>query len=143
MSYSNIYDKERKMNEIPKKMAILFLECMVCCNDLEKINNQIYGNSIEKEIFSQIKWEMKINAEENKNKYNKHLFGEDDEDNIIMNHNETIHSNKTYDSVYEENENDSKYQIKTIEQKIDIYPNNYYKIFEKKKKIKIKILIII
>ena len=136
ISHSNIYDKERKMNEIPKKMAVLFLECMVCCNNLEKINNQIYGNAIEKEIFSQIKWEMKINSEENKNKYNKHLFEEDGEDNI-NNHNDTIESNNTYNSAYEENENDSKYKIKTIEQKIDIYPNNYYKIAERKKKFNI------
>ena len=79
---------------------------------------------------------MKINSEENKNKYNKHLFGEDCEDNI-NNHNDTIESNNTYNSAYEENENDSKYKIKTIEQKIDIYPNNYYKIAERKKKFNI------
>ena len=79
---------------------------------------------------------MKINSEENKNKYNKHLFEEDDEENI-NNHNDTIESNNTYNSAYEENENDSKYKIKTIEQKIDIYPNNYYKIAERKKKFNI------
>ena len=52
ISYSNIYDKDKRASENQKKMAVSYLECLISCNDLEKINNQIYGNSIEKEIFS-------------------------------------------------------------------------------------------
>ncbi len=131
---SDSSEKEKKMNDIQKKMAVLFLECMVCCNDLEKKNNQIYGNSIEREIFSQIKWEMKINSEGNKKMLNnKHLFGENEEDSGYFNDNKQ--SNQTTNSMEEEDGNSSKYKIKSLEQKIDIYPNNYYKITEGKKKI--------
>ena len=126
ISNSYIYCKE-KISEMPKKMAVLFLECMVTCNNLEKINNQIYGNSIEKEMFSQIKWEINISADEN-NEYNKNLFIEDNEENMDKNQIlETNRTNNISNEIYSQN------KIKTLEQKIDIYPNNYYKITEGKK----------
>jgi hypothetical protein len=69
---------------------------------------------------------MKINSEENK--INNNLFGENKEDNDIK---QSIKTNK---SIYEDDEKSSKYKVKSISQKIDIYPNNYYKITEEKKK---------
>ena len=132
ISNSNIYDREKRINDIPKKMAVLFLECLVCCNDLQKINNQIYGNSIEKEIFFQLNWEMKINSE-NKDKLNKkHLFFYEKKD-IILNNNESIESDKTTNNIDDKNEIYSKYKVKILEEKLEIYPNNYYKISEGKK----------
>ena len=128
----NINDREKKINDIPKKMAVLFLECLVCCNDLQKINNKIYGNSIEIEIFSQLNWEMKI-ISENKNIFNnKHLFTNEN-DEIILNNNESIETDRTINNIYEHNETYSKYKIKILDEKLEIYPNNYYKISEGKK----------
>ena len=40
--------KEKKLDLIPKRLMALFMECMVSCNTLEKKNNQLAGNSIEK-----------------------------------------------------------------------------------------------
>ena len=77
---------------------------------------------------------MKINSEGNKKMLNnKHLFGENEEDSGYFNDNKQ--SNQTTNSMEEEDGNSSKYKIKSLEQKIDIYPNNYYKITEGKKKI--------
>ena len=112
ISCSNIYDKEKKVSDIPKKMAVLFLECMVSCNNLEKINNQIYGNSIEKEIISQLKWEMKINLDENQYHYKKNLFTEENKENIY--NNESYPSFKTNNSMNDQNEKNSKNKIKIL-----------------------------
>ena len=136
VSYSNIYDKEKRVNDIPKKMAVLFLECMISCNNLEKINNQIYGNSIEKEIISQLKWEMKINLDENQNQYKKHLYTEENKENMY--NNESYPSFKTNNCIYEQSEKHSKNKTKILEQKLDLYPKNYYKITEGKKNGNIK-----
>ena len=48
---------------------------MLSCNDIEKINNEIIGNSIDVNIFNNMKWEIKtyyIN-ESNKNNKNKEI----------------------------------------------------------------------
>ena len=129
VSYSNIYDKDKKVSDSQKKLAVLFLECLISCNDLEKINNQIYGNSIEKEIFSQSKWEMKINSEENKYQFKKFFYGEENKNNA---NEESSPSFKTFNSLYEQKENYSEYKVKILDEQIDLYPNNYYKITEGK-----------
>ena len=130
ISYSNIYDKDKRASENQKKMAVSYLECLISCNDLEKINNQIYGNSIEKEIFSQSKWEMKINSDESKYQIKKNVFFEEDKSNT---NNESFRSLKTINETYDVNEKFSEYKVKILDEKIDLYPNNYYKITEGKK----------
>ena len=130
ISNSNVFEKEKKMNDIPKKMIVLFLECMISCNNLEKINNQIYGHSIEKEIFNQSKWEMKINSE-NTLQFKKNFLADEN-----INDEDTIQSDKTFISNYEVSEIYSK--IKIVEQKLDLYPNDYYKITEGKKNYMLK-----
>ena len=110
ISYSKIQDY------FPKNIGALFIECMMCCNSLEKINNKIFGNTIEAEIFTLLKWEMKIQDDE---------FEDENNENI----------NKVKNSE-EKNPNDEycKYKIKILQKKVEIYPNNYYKIKEKNKK---------
>ena len=39
--------KDKHFKLFPKKLMVLFMECMVSCNTLDKKNNQIAGNAIE------------------------------------------------------------------------------------------------
>ena len=85
----------------------------MCCNSLDKINNKLFGNSIETEIFTQLKWEMKIKDDDE--------FENENNDNISkIKYNEEKHNNKGY----------CKYKIKILQKKVEIYPNDYYKIKE-------------
>lgn len=122
---------DKKINEIPKQMATLFLECMICCNNLEKINNKLVGNFLEKEILSQIKWQLKILSDDKEKKLNEQFFEEDED---YKNYNKGFQNNKNDNfSIYYKNETNLKYKIKISEQKLDVYPNDYYKIAERKK----------
>jgi magnesium-transporting ATPase (P-type) len=128
---NNITRDDKRINEIPKKMATLFLECMICCNNLEKINNKLVGNFLEKEILSQIKWQLKIISDDNDKKSNEQ---DNKKNSNNMTKNKSVQSNKTDNfSVYCKNGNNMKYKVKISEQKLDIYPNDYYKIGERKK----------
>ena len=130
---------EKKINEIPKKMATLFLECMLCCNNLEKINNKLVGNFLEKEILSKIKWQLKIVSDDNDKKSNDQSEvdkdkDKDNDDKKKVAKNLSVQSNFTDNfSFYCKNGNNSKYKVKISEQKLDVYPNDYYKIVERKK----------
>ena len=128
--------QERNIKMFPKKLMVLFLECMASCNTLEKKNNQIAGNEIEKEIFTHIKWEIKPNyaKEEAKDFLNsnnklkkveeKEMIDEDDNEYKNLER-KTINSKP--DIIYED---DGK--IKINDENINIYPNSYYKITEGK-----------
>ena len=121
-----------KNNEIIEKKILyqtyqytaLFLECLLSCNNLERINNEIFGNIIETKIFNDMKWEIRTYDSEN-------YILEDNQDNRNnINYEKssfTIESNKNkYDF-------DNNYNL--IDKKIsDIYPKNYYKITESLKK---------
>ena len=113
ISYSKI-EESQKFEEYSKSMTALFLECLLSCNSLEKINNKLFGISIEREIFSQIKWEMKISDE--KSDYDINPKEKNLENEASLNH-----------SKY------SKYSIRVLHQKIEIFPNNYYQIMENNK----------
>ena len=128
--------QEKNIKMFPKKLMVLFLECMASCNTLEKKNNQIAGNEIEKEIFTHIKWEIKPNyaKEEAKDFLNsnnklkkveeKEMIDEDDNEYKNLER-KTINSKP--DIIYED---DGK--IKINDENINIYPNSYYKITEGK-----------
>ena len=128
-----IRDKQVKL--FPKKLMVLFMECMVSCNTLDKKNNQIAGNAIEKEIFTHVKWEMKVNniKEETSDFSNGKTkkLGENDEENLestitITNIDlRTVNSKKTI--LYDD---DGK--VKIYEEMMNIFPNSYYKITEGK-----------
>ena len=134
---NNITIDDKRINEIPKKMATLFLECMICCNNLEKINNKLVGNFLEKEILSEIKWQLKIISDDNNKNANEQFRGKVDKDNKKKNSmikNNSVQSDKTDNfRVYYKSGNNLKYKVKISEQKLDIFPNDYYKIAERKK----------
>jgi len=99
-----------KINKESCEYTTLFLECLLSCNNIEKFNNEIFGNSIETEIFKNMRWDMKA--------YNYN--GSD------IDLNEDISKNKS--------ENKKEFKGPKIgyldRSKNDIYPNNYYKITE-------------
>ena len=104
-----------KMNKDICEHSALFLECLLSCNNLEKYNIEIIGNPIEKQIFENMKWDIKT--------YN---FSSDNQDKELLEEDNSyfyqISNNKySYDYI---NSN-------LIDKRInDIYPNNYYKITE-------------
>ena len=121
ISYSRIQDSQR-IGNFPKNISTLFMECMMCCNSLDKINNKLFGNSIETDIFTELKWEMKIKDDE---------LEDDNNANISkIKNNEEKQSNKGY----------CKYKIKILQKKVEIYPNDYYKIKEGNKTFNNKLL---
>ena len=99
-----------KINKESCEYTTLFLECLLSCNNIERFNNEIFGNSIETEIFKNMRWDMKA--------YNSN--GSD------IDLNEDISKNKSV------NKKEFKGQkIGYLDRsKNDIYPNNYYKITE-------------
>ena len=105
---------EKKDKDICKYSA-LFLECLLSCNNLEKYNIEIIGNPIEKQIFENMKWDIKT-YNFSSNSQDKELLEEDNSYFYQI-------SNNKYSYDYS-NSN-------LIDKRInDIYPNNYYKITE-------------
>ena len=106
-------------NKKTDKYLALFIECLLCCNNIEKYNIELFGSVIETTLFDDMKWEIKTY--------------------------DYIYDNKAqYDKNYEYNYSYSNYinssisykddQFNLIENKIiDVYPKNYYKIKESSK----------
>ena len=92
--------------------STLFLESLLSCNNLEKYGMEIFGNSIDLEIFKSMKWDIKS------------------DNNYINNINSDL------DYQYNKFDTDSEYsKLNFFEKsKNDIFPNNYYKITESIKK---------
>ena len=115
------YKKESKFdlnkNNIEKasqkccEYSTLFLESLLSCNNLEKYGMEIFGNSLDSEIFKTMKWDIKAD-----NNYS----------NII---------NSDTDYSYHKTDNNSIYsKVSYHEKEInDIFPSNYYKITESTK----------
>ena len=109
---------ETKLNNESCHYTTLFLECLLSCNNLEKINNEIFGNTIEAKIFNIFKWDMKTYDSNNYEQDNKN--NDNNENNIFFS--ELIRQKTKYDF-----DNDSNLIDKKIS---DIFPMNYYKITE-------------
>ncbi len=106
-------------NKESYEYTTIFLECLLSCNNIEKYNTEIFGNSIETIIFRNFNWDMKSF------RFNKNLDDKSkdiNDSNNISNLNQTNSENKKF-------EYDGKSNL--IDNNInDIYPNNYYKITE-------------
>ena len=44
---------------------VLFLECLLCCNNIEIYDMEFFGNDLEIELFNDMKWNIKENNENN------------------------------------------------------------------------------
>ena len=95
----------------------IFLECLLSCHNIEKYNTEIFGNSIEIDIFQNMRWDIK-SFRFNNNLNEKEINNSNDYSNLNK---EGIENKKFY--------YDNKLNL--IDKNInDIYPNNYYKITE-------------
>ena len=111
---NNLY--KDKINKESYEYTALFIECMLSCNNLEKYNIEIFGNPVEKEIFSNMRWDIKTYS------FNTNKNGELLKDDI-SNESQTINNHYYLDKKV------------IINKRIDdIYPKNYYKITESLKK---------
>ena len=107
-----------KINQESNECVTLFLECLLSCNNIEKFNTDIFGNSVETAIFKNMKWDIKSYRFNNEN--NKEQEINFSSENLFLNKNNSD-NNKSY----------SDNNINIIDNNInDIYPNNYYKITE-------------
>ena len=108
-----------KINLESSECITLFLECLLSCNNIEKYNTEIFGNSIETEIFKNMKWDIKSF------RFNNNI-----------NKKEIEYSNDySYLNEMNNNNDNNKFQFdhnfNLVDKNInDIYPNNYYKITE-------------
>ena len=121
------------------ELSALFLQCLICCTNLIRVNNEICGNLIEKEIIDIMKWDINTVEIMSDNSDNSNLNNQNNSENIIdkihrvgsiffNKSNNIINNNYNYDSMNIINE---------------AFPKNYYKITEglkmpKKKPINIR-----
>ena len=118
LKLKNYEINEIKYNKESFHYTTLFLECLLSCNNLEKIDNEIFGNTIEVKIFNNFKWDMKTYDSNNYEEENKN----NDNNDKIFYFNEIKREKTKYDF-----DNDSNLIDKKIS---DIFPRNYYKITE-------------
>ena len=98
-----------KLNAKVESHLTLFLECILCCSDVDKFGIDLFGSKIETTLFNNMKWDIK--QYDNNNDKEK---------------------NQNYEKISVKNIN-SNYFI--IQKKIyDIFPKNYYKLSETSKK---------
>ena len=123
--YQNYLDKsETNINNFnikyydskTKYPIVLFLECLLSCNSIEKYDIETFGNDIEIEMFKDLKWEIKQIEDSN---YNSN--------NIQINYIREINLFKEIRNI--NNSRFSCHDYYYISKKvIDIFPNNYYKL---------------
>ena len=119
----NSYKNSIKENNTNYEMSALFLQCLICCSNLIKINNEICGNIIEKEIIDMMKWD--INTVE--------IISEDNLDPKNQNKNESIIDKiHRIGSIFFNNTNNisSNYNLASSNIISEIFPKNYYRITE-------------
>ena len=116
--FNNIYIKN-------ESTLALFLECLFCCNNIEKYDMDFFGNKMEIEMFDDMKWDIKQDDENIKN-YIKIKFFKD-----INNAKENKNQNNM-------KSNNHYYYI--IRKTTDIFPKNYYKLTKSSNNLKKKIL---
>jgi len=109
-----------KMSKESCECTTIFLECLLSCNNIEKYNTEIFGNSIEIDIFKNMNWDMKSFRFNNNNIIDK--SDGSSYSNSFSYLTQSIGESKKY--YYDE-------KFNLIDKNInDIYPNNYYKITE-------------
>ena len=105
------------------KLCTHFLECLICCNNVDKNNNnELSGNILEQEIFKTFKWDIKysILKENEKEKINSY-FKENKTPNSIC------HLSNDFFDINEKLLNAFEIENDKIP---EIFPIQYYKITE-------------
>ena len=65
--YYQNYLNDNLKNNNSEFTKILFLECLLCCNSIEKYDTDFFGNNLELGIFKDMKWDIEQNEEINAN----------------------------------------------------------------------------
>ena len=137
MNNNNYYSNKQSLVDSNKSHAnkarnqfneytVLFLECLLSCNNLEKFGPDLFGNKIEITIFNDMKWDMKVVSNEEE---------KDIDNNNLKNTDSGMNKNKKHNNI------NKKFNV-IQNRRNDIFPKNYFKISEsfikteKEKKIK-------
>ena len=94
------YMMEKDLSTLSQMKIVLFLECLLSCNNIEINNFELFGNNLELQLFNDMKWNIRENENNSNKKIKINVFEEKSYSNY-----------KHY------------YITKNI---IDIFPNNYY-----------------
>ena len=120
------YKNSIKENNSHYELSALFLQCLVCCSHLLKINNEICGNIIEKEIIELMKWDINTVEIISENSNNLDSKNKENSENIIN----KIHR---IGSVFFNNSssmNINYYNLFSSNIISEVFPKNYYRITE-------------
>ena len=124
----SFFDKnvDIKNSNICYELSALFLQCLVCCTNLTKINNEICGNLIEKEIINIIKWDINTIELLSENNETTNYNNKESKENII----DKIQKldNMFLNDLNKNNNNNYNYNSLNIIN--EVFPKNYYKITE-------------
>ena len=107
------------------ELSALFLQCLICCTNLAKINNEICGNIIEKEIIDIIKWDINTVELSKENNDVTNYSNLENKENII----DKIHK---MGSIFFKDSNNisNNYKYNSLNIINEVFPKNYYKITE-------------
>ena len=108
------------------ELSAIFLQCIICCSNLLKVNNEICGNLIEKEIIDLIKWDINTVDIINDNSNDSNLNNQDNSENII----DKIHRTGSIFFNNSNNINNNNYNYDSMNIINEVFPKNYYKITE-------------
>ena len=107
-------DNINKINQETCEYTILFIECLLSCNNIEKCNTELFGNNLEVSFFNDMKWDIKV-----------YDFIKNNIDNSYVENNNSFLTKISNDKfIFDNNKNIIYYQIS------DIYPKSYYIITE-------------
>ena len=129
-----LHDKSIIKDNNKYELCSLFLHCIICCTNLAKINNEICGNIMEKELIKMMKWDINtveiVSEGECKDEDCSNL---DNPENII----DKIHR---IGSIFFNNANNisNNYNYNSLNVISEVFPRNYYKITEGTKLLKRK-----
>ena len=131
--YRNINDNNYISNNLNEgikneELNALFLQSLICCSSLIKINNEICGEKIDKEIFEKLNWE--INSIGIKDNSDENSFS-DEQKQINEKLISLIEEIKIKGSIFIHNfDNNINYNSFNIIS--EVFPKDYYKITEEK-----------
>ena len=108
--------------------STMFLECLLCCNSIEKFDMDFFGKNIEIEIFNDMKWNMKQIEENEKDGDKGNNFKENKNKEKLKFGNKYYYiNNQIYDifpkNYYQLSKNSNKMDMNKIETKKDIKLN--------------------
>lgn len=118
----------------PSNRIFYFVECLFTCNNLDKINNIYYGDSLDKKIYEENNWVLKpkkifgnISYERKNIDSNAFIFNHISDDNNINN----IDSNPNKDYISKKSDRRRNNLINKSESiEYEIYPKYFHKITE-------------